>query len=73
MINFKEEAMAIKDELISIRRDFHEHPEIGFELPRTSKVIKDYLDSLGIPYIETAKTGICTGSIISRCIISVWK
>ena len=59
MINFKEEAMAIKDELISIRRDFHEHPEIGFELPRTSKVIKDYLDSLGIPYIETAKTGIC--------------
>lgn len=59
MINFKDEAMAIKDELISIRRDFHEHPEIGFELPRTSKVIKEYLDGLGIPYIETAKTGIC--------------
>lgn len=59
MIKFKEEAIAMKDELISIRRDFHEHPEIGFELHRTSKVIKAYLDSLGIPYTETAKTGIC--------------
>lgn len=59
MINFKEEAMAIKEQLIAIRRDFHQHPEIGFELPRTSKVIKDYLNDLGIPYTETAKTGIC--------------
>jgi len=59
IINFKDEAMAIKDELISIRRDFHEHPEIGFELQRTSKVIKEYLNDLGISYTETAKTGVC--------------
>ena len=59
MIDFKEEANIIKEELIKIRRDFHEHPELGFEEFRTSKVIKDFLKANEIPYIEVAKTGVC--------------
>ena len=59
MIDFKKEANLIKDELIKIRRDLHEHPELGFEEVRTSKVIKDFLKANGIPYIEVAKTGVC--------------
>lgn len=59
MIDFKKEAESIKNELISIRRDLHEHPEIGFEEVRTSNVIKDFLTKNNIPYIEVAKTGVC--------------
>ncbi|BCZ47549.1 peptidase M20 [Clostridium gelidum] len=59
MIDFKEEANLIKEELIKIRRDLHEHPELGFEEVRTSKVIKDFLKANEIPYIEVAQTGVC--------------
>lgn len=59
MIDFKKEANYIKEELIAIRRDLHEHPEIGFQEFRTSGVIKDFLKKEGIPYIEVAKTGVC--------------
>ncbi|MDR3596405.1 M20 family metallopeptidase [Clostridium sp.] len=59
MIDFKKEANLIRDELIKIRRDLHEHPELGFEEVRTSKVIKDFLEENKIPYIEVAKTGVC--------------
>jgi len=59
VIDFKKEANLIKDELIKIRRDLHEHPELGFEEVRTSKVIKDFLTANEIPYIEVAKTGVC--------------
>lgn len=58
MIDFLNEAYNIKDEIIRIRRDIHKHPELGFKEKRTSKVIKDFLDIEGIPYIETAKTGV---------------
>lgn len=58
-INFKKEALDISEELIKIRRDFHEHPELGFEEYRTSKKIKEFLKNENIPYIEVAKTGVC--------------
>ena len=59
MITFLEEANRIKDELITIRRDLHEHPELGFEEKRTSEKIKEFLTKEGIPYVEVAKTGVC--------------
>ena len=41
------QAHAISEELIEWRRDFHMHPEIGFELHRTSKVVADELEKIG--------------------------
>jgi amidohydrolase len=38
---------AISEELIEWRRDFHMHPEIGFELHRTSKIVADELEKMG--------------------------
>jgi amidohydrolase len=38
---------AISEELIEWRRDFHMHPEIGFELQRTSKIVADELEKMG--------------------------
>lgn len=59
MIDFLYKAESIKDELISLRRNFHSHPELGFEEYETSKKIKNFLQREGIPYIEVSKTGIC--------------
>ena len=38
---------AISEELIEWRRDFHMHPEVGFELHRTSKIVADELEKMG--------------------------
>ena len=39
---------AFTDDLVAIRRDFHAHPEIGFEEVRTSGIVADKLASWGI-------------------------
>src|ERR1043165_1751934 len=39
---------AFADELTAIRRDFHAHPEIGFEEVRTSGIVADKLEAWGI-------------------------
>lgn len=41
---------ADKEYIISLRHEIHEYPEIGFELPKTTAVVKRELDNLGIPY-----------------------
>ena len=41
------QAYAISEELIEWRRDFHMHPEIGFELHRTSRIVADELEKMG--------------------------
>lgn len=49
----------LKDELIRLRRDFHRHPELGFHEERTSTVISDYLDRLGMEvHRGIGKTGV---------------
>ena len=42
------------------RRDFHEHPELGFEERRTSAIVADQLKAFGVDEIHTgiAKTGV---------------
>ncbi len=41
-------AMKIKDQLVSWRRDFHMHPELGFEENRTARIVADTLKDFGI-------------------------
>ena len=43
-----QEAKALQEELVSIRRDIHAHPELGSHEVRTTEVIRSYLESLGI-------------------------
>ena len=52
-------AKVIESELIDIRRDLHENPELGFDLFRTSQKVKDFLSKEGIEFYEVAQTGIC--------------
>ena len=46
------------DEVIELRRDFHRHPELGFEEFRTADIIENYLTALGITTQRIAKTGV---------------
>jgi amidohydrolase len=49
----------IEPQTIAWRRDFHEHPELGNREFRTSKIIADYLRSLGLEVQEhVGKTGV---------------
>ncbi|HSH35893.1 amidohydrolase [Schnuerera sp.] len=58
MINIKQEVEALEEELIDLRRDFHMHPELGFQEFRTSKIIYEYLNNLGLEVKKIAKTGV---------------
>ncbi len=50
----RQEAEALAPQLVEWRRDFHRHPELGFQEVRTAGIVARHLDSLGI---ETA-TGV---------------
>jgi amidohydrolase len=48
----------IEGDLVAWRRDFHRHPEVAFHEERTSRVIKEYLEGLGLPVKTMAGTGL---------------
>jgi hippurate hydrolase len=48
------------DEVVGWRRDFHRHPELGYDLPRTSGRVAELLRSFGVDEVVTgiAQTGV---------------
>jgi amidohydrolase len=58
-LDLKSEAYALKDQLIEWRRDFHRHPELGFQEVRTSGIVAKHLSDLGME-VQTGigKTGV---------------
>lgn len=56
-MNPLEEALKIKDQIIAWRRDFHMHPELGYEEDRTSKIVEEHLREWGYR-IKRVGTGI---------------
>jgi len=58
-VNIKKNIANLKDELISLRRDFHQHPEVGFKEYRTSEIVANYLEKCGLKVKRgIAKTGV---------------
>ena len=43
---------ADKEYLLSIRRELHEYPEIGFELPKTLALVRRELEKIGVIYVD---------------------
>ena len=58
MIHIKDEAVAIADDVIALRRYFHMHPELGMQEYETSAKIKEELEKLNISYKNCGETGV---------------
>lgn len=59
MYSLKEEIQGYRTEILALRRDFHENPELGYKEFRTSKVIYDYLRAQKFDDVKNiAKTGV---------------
>ena len=52
------EIAALTGQLIAWRRDFHRHPEVAFEETRTSAVVREFLESLGLSVRSAGGTGL---------------
>ncbi len=58
-MKIKKEIENLFKELIELRRDFHRHPELGFEEYRTSNIVANYLEKCGLEVKRgIAKTGV---------------
>ena len=57
-MQIKELVRENRDYVISLRRHFHQYPELSMEEYETSKKIKEELDKMGIEYRSAANTGI---------------
>ena len=58
MNQFLESARAMKDELVKIRRDIHQNPEVGDHLPQTTKYVMERLKEFGYEPKEICDSGI---------------
>ena len=54
----KEDVGNLKKELIELRRDFHQHPELGLEEYRTADKVESYLKLLGLKVGRIGETGV---------------
>lgn len=54
----REEALRLKDTLISNRRYLHSHPGTGFDLKETVDFVKKELESMGYKPVECGKAGL---------------
>ncbi len=58
-MNILEEARGIAEWIVGLRRAIHRHPELMYEEVQTSRLVRDTLDQLHIPYkYPVAKTGV---------------
>ncbi|MGC9312324.1 MAG: M20 metallopeptidase family protein [Sediminispirochaetaceae bacterium] len=57
-MSIKDRIAELKDELIELRRDFHMHPELGFQEHRTAEKVEGYLKDIGLVPRRVAETGV---------------
>lgn len=58
--NFKAESEALREQLVTWRRDFHMHPEMGFQEHRSAEIIADWLRHQGYQ----VKTGVANTGVV---------
>jgi amidohydrolase len=58
MDQIRKRIIELNSELIDLRRDFHRHPELGFEEYRSAETIESYLGKLGLNTRRMTRTGV---------------
>ena len=62
---FLSEAQELSEQIVSIRRDLHMHPELGFQEVRTARIVAEQLGALGYEVVtgvgKTGVVGLLTG------------
>ncbi len=58
MNKFMEQAQALKEEIIDYRRTIHANPEVGSDLPITTKYVMDKLTEMGYEPKEICQSGV---------------
>ena len=61
-MDMKERVEALRDETVAIRRDLHRHPELGFQETRTSGIVSEFLEGLGL----SVRTGVGRTGVVGR-------
>jgi len=61
VIDFKPQIRARQDAWIACRRDLHQHPELGFNLPRTAGLVASELARLGLE----VQTGVGKSGVVA--------
>ena len=57
-MDVKKAAAAERDYIVSVRREFHRHPELSLQEFRTAQRIEEELDKFGIPHTRVGETGV---------------
>lgn len=63
LLNLKDEAQKLQDEIVAWRRGLHQIPETGICNPKTQDYICAELDKMGIPYRRDVGKNGCTGVV----------
>ncbi len=60
MTNMLQQAQQLQDEIVRLRRDIHQHPELSFQEVRTAQLVADTLQEIGYRNIKTqvGRTGV---------------
>ena len=73
MFDINNELELVREEMLALYKDFHQHPELGFNEIRTSAIIADYLKDLGLEvktgFAKTGVTGFLKGNGSGKTIL----
>ena len=73
-LDTRAEAVALREQLVAWRRDFHRHPELGLQEHRSAEIIAQELRSLGYDVetgvAETGVVGLLAGSEAGRVVMA---
>ncbi len=58
MDEIRKKVASITEEVVALRRDFHAHPELGFEEHRTAGKVEEYLQKYDVDFKRVAGTGV---------------
>src|SRR4051812_27975473 len=74
-LNLDQELKQREDEMVRLRRDFHQHPELSFKEDRTSRIVADRLAKSGLQVRtgvrQTGVVGILEGKKPGRTVM--WR